>query len=108
MSRTTVEVTMRTNHYSEVIQIIEQKACPAGYQLTGTDGKWVWSKGDGAVVMKRCIGAEFTGRSVIIQGWVEDMLAGDSDLEGFVGIFPKKKLKKLMAEICDTIVLRQL
>ena len=107
MSRTTIEVSMKTNNVDEVLHIITTKMESAGYQQKIVDGETVWAKGD-VMLQMQCVGAVFTGKSVVIQGWMRDVIMGESNLEGFYGRFPKKKLKNLIDEICTTITLKNL
>lgn len=108
MSRTTIEIPMKTNNVDEVLQIIAMKMESVGYQQKIVDGETVWSKGDGVMMKMQCVGAIFTGKSVVIQGWMKDAITGESNLEGFVAMLPKKKLKKLIDEIVNTIITRNL
>lgn len=108
MGRTTIEIPMKTNNVDEVLQIVATKMESAGYQPKIVDGETVWSKGDGVVMKMQCVGAVFTGKSVVIQGWMKDAITGESDLEGFVAMLPKKKLKKLIDGIYDTIISKNL
>ena len=99
MKRTTKEVLMRTNKVDEVLEIISAKLEGSGYEKKIIDDETVWSKGDGVVVKMQCFGAVFTGKSVILQGWLKDAITGESDLEGFVGLLPKKKMKGILEEL---------
>lgn len=108
MSRTTIEVPMKTNNIDEVLHILETKLESVGYKQKIVDGETVWARGDGVIMKMQCVGAVFTGKSVLIQGWLKDALTGESNLEGFVGRLPKKKLKGLMDEIGTTITLKGL
>lgn len=106
--KTTIEVTLNTNNIDEVLDIFSQTLEPSGFHKKLVDGAEVWAKGDGVVAALQCFGAVFTGRSVIIQGWIKDMITGESNLEGFINMMPKKKMKNLMHQIADEIVARQL
>lgn len=103
MSRTTIEIPMKTNNVDEILRIIAMKMGTAGYQQKIVDGETVWVKGDGVIMKMQCVGAVFTENSVVIQGWMKDAITGESNLEGFVAMLPKKKLKRLIDEICDEI-----
>ena len=43
MSRTTIEVSMKTNNVDEVLHIITTKMESAGYQQKIVDGETVWA-----------------------------------------------------------------
>lgn len=104
MSRTTIEIPMKTNNIDAVLHIVSTKMESAGYQQKIIDGETVWSKGDGVIGIMQCVGVVFAEKSLIIQGWMKDAVMGESDLEGFLAILPKKKLKKLIDAICNTII----
>ena len=106
MGRTTIEIPMKKNNVDEILRIIAMKMGSAGYQQKIVDGETVWAKGDGVMMKMQCVGAVFTGNSVMIQGWMKDAITGESNLEGFVAMLPKKKLKRLIDEICDEITLK--
>ena len=108
MSRTTVEVSLKTNNIDEVLRIIASKMEPAGYKQKIVDGETVWAKGDGVMIKMHCVGAVFTGKSVLIQGWMKDAITGESNLEGFVAMIPKKKMKGLIDEICTAIKIQNI
>jgi len=108
VSRTIVEVPMKTNNVDEILHIISMKMEPAGYTKKIVDGEDVWTKGDGVMLKMQCVGAVFTGKSVLIQGWMKDAITGESNLEGFVAMLPKRKLKNLIDEIRTTIISRNL
>lgn len=108
MSRTTIEIPMNTDNVDEVLHIVAMKMESAGYQQKNIDGETVWSKGDGVMMKMQCVGVVFTGKSAIIQGWMKDAVTGESDLEGFVAMLPKKKLKKLIDEIYNIIISKKL
>lgn len=108
MKRTMIEVPMRTNNVDEVLRIMAMILEPSGYQRKMVDGESVWAKGDGVLMKMQCFGASFTGRSVLLQGWLKDAVTGESALEGFVAALPKKKMKGLLSQIQSTIMARNL
>ncbi|MDE7424356.1 MAG: hypothetical protein K2N51_11840 [Lachnospiraceae bacterium] len=108
MSRTTIEVPMKTNNVDAVLDIIVTTLKPSGYEQKIVDGETIWTKGDGVMMKMQCVGITFTENSVLIQGWMKDAITGESSLEGFVAALPKKKLKGLINKIQTTIVSRNL
>lgn len=108
MSRTVIEVPMKTNNVNGVLQIVGTKLESAGFSKKIVDGENIWAKGDGVLMKMQCVGVVFTGSSVLIQAWMKDAVTGESDLNGFVAIFPKMKLKKIINEIHMTIMSRNL
>lgn len=108
MSRTTIEVSMKTSSIDEVLHIFATKLEPAGFNQKIVDGETVWAKGDGVMIAMQCVKVVFTEKSVLIQGWMKDAVIGESKLEGFIGMLPKKKLKGLMDEIGQAIISKNL
>lgn len=108
MSRTTIEIPMNTNNIDEVLQIVATKMSAAGFQQKNVDNETAWIKGDGMIMKMQCLGTIFTGKSVIIQGWMKDAITGESNLDGLVAILPKRKMKKIINEIASIITLRNL
>lgn len=108
MSRTMIEVPMKTNNVDEVLNVIAEIMEPAGYEKKIIDGETAWVKGDGVMILMRCVNAVFTGNSVVIQGWSRDAFLGEADLEGFIGKVPKKKVKALMEKAQSRIIAKNL
>lgn len=105
MSRTTIEVPMKTNKVDVVLGIISATLIGENYKQKIVDGETVWAKGDAFLGMQ-CFGATFTDHSVVIQAWMREALVGEYDLEGFVAMFPKKKMKRLLDRIRLSILSR--
>lgn len=103
MNRTTIEVYMGTNDFDEVMRIVASKLEPEGFRKVLLDGEVAWVKGDGVIIKLQCIAVVFTGKSVLIQAWVRDALLGESDLEGYVAYFAKKRMKELIKKISTAI-----
>ena len=78
-----------------VLSIIDKIARSYGFDPKTIDGETVWGKGDGVVVKMQFISAAFTDYSVLLSGWTRDIVTGESDLEGFAAIIPKRKMKKM-------------
>lgn len=107
MSRTTIEVPMKTNCVDEVLSVMGNILEPAGYRRTNVNGQAAWTKGDGILTMEQYIGAAFTENSVLLQGWIKKMIMGECTLDE-AGIVMKKKPKGLMDTIRSSILSRGL
>lgn len=108
MSRTIIEVPMKTHNVDLVLSIIDKIARSYGFNPKTIDGETVWGKGDGVVVKMQFISAAFTDHSVLLSGWTRDIVTGESDLEGFAAIIPKRKMKKMISDIQQTIIQNQI
>lgn len=69
------------------------------YENKMIKGENVWAKGDGVIMLRQCFAISFSENSVLLQAWVSDAIAGESDLTGFMGKVPKKKMKGILSEI---------
>lgn len=108
MSRTTLETKMKTNNIDAVLHIVEMELQSVGLTQKKVDNEVIWAKGDSVITPMSCVNVMFTGYSVILEGWIKDAVLGESELEGFVAMFPKKKLKKILIKIQEEIITRNL
>ena len=108
MNRTIIEIPMKTNGIDNVLSIIDTTLSSHNFTQKIVDNETIWAKGNGVTVLMQCVAATFTGTSVLLQGWMKDAITGESDLEGFVAMLPKKKLKKILASIQNIIIDRNL
>jgi len=108
MSRTIVEIPVKTQKVDEILENINSILAREEYELKMVDNEKVWAKGDGVIVLLQCFNVIFGEHSVIIQAWVKDALMGESNCEGFLAKMPKKKMKKLIEEIQMCIALKNL
>ena len=109
MSRTTIEIPMKTANVDEALRTVASIVVPAGYRQKILDGETVWCKGDGVVMVLQCFEAVFTGYSMILQAWIRDVYLGEQELEkGLNAAWQKKKMKKILADIQTTILAKRL
>lgn len=109
MSRTTIEIPMKTNDVEGVLGVISGALSKLEMKEKVIDGETAWAKGDGVFTIMMCVSATFTSDGVILQGWARDVLFGESALDnGFLGGLPKKQLKKHIEAIRDTIIVKGL
>lgn len=60
----------------------------------------IWGKGDGTFIAMQCVAVQYYQGQVVLQGWMYDSILGESNLEAkFIGALPKKKLRKLLAQV---------
>lgn len=103
MNRTSVEVYMGTNNFDDVLRVVASKLEPEGYRKVLLDGEVAWVKGDGVIIKLQCIAVIFTGKSAVIQAWVRDALLGESNMDGYVAYFQKKRMKELIQKLSTAI-----
>lgn len=108
MSRTTIEIPMRSNNVDGVLRLAARRAESCGYKRKIVDSEEIWVKGDGGFLAMQCIAVIFTENSLLLQGWLRDPVMGEYNLSGIYGWIFKKKVKNLMAEIETAIINRNL
>lgn len=99
-----VEIKMNTNRIDDVLAIVTRVLESEGYQEKIVDGDCVWSKGDGVMMKMQCFSTAFTEKGILLQAWLKDAITGESSLEGFVAIIPKKKMKAIIEKIRNKIL----
>ena len=100
MQRTTIRVPAEPGFDTRMVigtfsQIVESY----GYQKKNIQGEPCWSKGDGVIVKQQNFGIAIGEREIVLQGWMNDAVTGESDLEGMVAVVPKKKMKNILEEV---------
>ncbi len=99
MARTTLEIPLCGKDIDTILHIINSLMISNKYSKKILKGEEVWVKGDGLIQVRQCFSATFTADAMILQGWIGDAITGESDLDGFRAMFPKRKMKALMEEI---------
>ena len=99
MPRTTLEIPLNGKDINTILHIIDSLMKANKYSKKILKDEEVWLKGDGIIMKRQCFSASFTTDKLILQGWMGDAITGESDLNGFVGGLPKRKMKALMDEI---------
>ena len=94
-----VEVQNPNAYAAEIANCFQQN----GYKLEDFNGEIVWKKGDGALTMARCVLVLFEPAAVVFSAFTYDAMLGEGGLTGFMGMFPKKKLKKIIDTLADSI-----
>ena len=74
------------------------------FKLKDYKGTLVYQKGDGFWLQKKCVLVDTSQNQLVhIEAWVSAIWQNENDFTGYVGTFPKKRLKKqverLMARI---------
>ena len=74
-----------------------------GYHLHNYHGESVWKKGTGLMTAMEYVKLEYSESSVEIYGWIQPGVGNaglkESDLNGIVGVIPKKSVKKVIDEL---------
>ncbi len=103
MSRTTVYAKMSILSVDEAISVFDAMMTTNGYRHVIYKGEDLWSAGDAVFSGLRCFSYMFDDKNMIIQGWIADALGNESNLDGFVGMIPKKKMKQILQAIVERI-----
>lgn len=104
MPRTNIIIPVTKNYDVNAVQNIFARIVSSnGYKEKIIKGEQCWSKGDGVVLKQQNFGIIFSKTEITLQGWLGDAIAGESNLDGFVGMLPKKKMKKILEEARSAI-----
>ena len=97
MARTTITITAVDGfNVQEVIKTFSQIVESYGYKEKMIKDEPCWSKGDGVIAKQQNFGIVIGQREILLQGWMNDAVTRESDLEGMVAVIPKKKMKELL------------
>lgn len=103
MARTIITVPYHCR-YEDAVNIIGNLLTSKGYKLTNiATGETVWKQGTGLMTGMKFVKVEFTQSEIILSAWVSvgicSATMGEMDLNGFVGVIPKKQVQKVLDEI---------
>ena len=87
---------------------IEHILMSNGYHLQHYgNGELVWKKGMGIMTAMHYIRVDYYATEIHLFGWVQSGIGdagfGEMDLEGFVGIIPKKAVLRVMDQITMSV-----
>lgn len=100
MARTTISIPAAEGFdVRRVISAFSQIVAGYGYEEKVIKGEPCWSKGDGVIAKQQNFDIVIGQKEILIQGWMNDAITGESDLEGFVAAVPKKKMKSILEEL---------
>ena len=78
-----------------------------GFKEKTINGEACWKKGTGMATAMQYVKVEYTENELVLSGWLQagvGSLAGpEMNLTGFVGIIPKKALKKRLNKIVQAV-----
>lgn len=99
MARTVIDLPLRNQDIDEIMNVINNILYRYGYVSKNVKGESLWGKGDGFFIPMKCFSICFTENSLIVQGWLRDIIFGEVDLEGLMLAVPKRNMKSIMEEI---------
>lgn len=100
MARTTITIPAAEGFdVRMVISVFSKIVASYGYEEKVIKGEPCWSKGDGIIAKQQNFDIVIGQREILIQGWMNDAVTGESDLDGFVAAVPKKKMKGILEEL---------
>lgn len=70
-----------------------------GFHAAEQDGLPVWTKGDVKTTGVKGIQIDYGEDRMKISGWIQGLIGGEVQLEGFTSMIPKKAVKKTIEEI---------
>ena len=103
MPRTTIKIECKDPRITN--QKINNILSLRGYKLINKKGENVWENGMGLLAAEKYIKVEFNENTLILSGWIKTtMPEREEDLNGMVGVIPKKQILKVIKEIQDAVV----
>lgn len=100
MARTTIVIpTAEGFSVQNVMTAFAQIMTSYGYKEKMIKEEPCWSKGDGVIAKQQNFGIVIGQGEILLQGWMNDAITGESDLEGVVAVIPKKKMKGILSEL---------
>ena len=104
MPRTSITIRVTKDYDVNAVQNVFARIVSSnGYKEKIIKGEQCWSKGDGVVLKQQNFGIIFSKTEITLQGWMGDAITGESNLDGFVAMLPKKKMKKSLEEARSAI-----
>lgn len=90
-------------NYGKTRQTAEEKATKilnsAGFHMAEQDGNIIWVKGDVKTTGVKGIQIDYEDTRMKISGWIQGLVGGEVQLEGFAGMVAKKAVKKVIQQI---------
>lgn len=74
-----------------------------GFHMAEQDGKIIWVKGDVKATGLKGIQIDYEENKMKISGWIQGLVGGEVQLEGFSSLIAKKAVKKVIEEIIKTV-----
>lgn len=100
MARTTIVIPAAEGfNVQNVMTAFSQIVTSYGYIEKMIKEEPCWSKGDGVIAKQQNFGIVIGQGEILLQGWMNDAITGESDLEGVVAAIPKKKMKNILNEL---------
>lgn len=102
MSRTSVKLNCKNP--AEAENTIQSILASSGYNLKQDNDESYYQNGSGFLAAPKFIAYSFNGNELTLEAWVRNfVIGGESSLDGFVGIIPKKNCQKVFDAIVASI-----
>lgn len=99
MARTVINIPLQDQDLDKIINMINKILYRYGYVKDNMSNETTWKKGGSFFTPMKCFSICFTENSLVLEGWVKDIIFGEVDLEGIVLAVPKRGMKNIMEEI---------
>lgn len=70
-----------------------------GFHMAEQEGNIIWVKGDVKTTGLKGIQIDYEEKRIKISGWIQGMIGGEVQLEGFASMIAKKAVKKTIEKI---------
>ncbi len=106
MPRTVIRVPFTAN-FETVNQTVTSILLSEGFSEKNINGEACWKKGTGAATAMQYVKVEYTQNELVLSGWIQaglgSVAGSEMDLTGFVGMVPKKALRKRLDKIVQAV-----
>lgn len=74
-----------------------------GFHMAEQEGSIIWIKGDVKTTGVKGIQIDYEEKRMKISGWIQGLIGGEVQLEGFASMIAKKAVKKVIQQIIQEI-----
>jgi len=106
MPRTCIKVPFSAN-LEAVNNVVIDMLRREGFNAKEINGETCWKKGTGLATAMQYVKVEYAENELLLYGWIQagvgDLAGSEMALIGVVGAIPKKKLRKRLDKIAQTV-----
>mgnify|MGYP003298381227 CR=1 FL=1 len=88
-------------------EVAEEKATKiltdAGFHMAEQDDNTIWVKGDVKTTGVKGVQIDYEEKQMKISGWIQGIIGGEVQLEGFASMIPKRTVKKVIDQLVKEI-----
>lgn len=94
---------VKYNNREEAEAKAEKILMDAGFHMAEQDGNIIWVKGDVKTTGVKGIQIDYEEKRMKISGWIQGLVGGEVQLDGFASMIPKRAVKKVVEQLVKEI-----